>query len=297
MTQSRLCLASLLLIVLVAAQACDNGATVLDGPDGAPRDAPSGAVDSGSGRSWCGRPDDLPCCPTWPSGPPDGSVATVIPVLEPPLVVAVDDATRTYVETGADAVVAIWRGVVDSGDPERPSRISLEVAGTGTLQFDIARPVADFPAPADGTTVQLSVAVVQYSTQTMALRLARADGTLIAALAGCADGPGGLRGPDLHTFLAPLSGGRGASVCREPEPVYVAGNWCYIGRTAHTLVLDGVGTPVERTATLRINVAGAQYDVTNHRYATQDDLGGPHVGGSCAPAIGAQCVFSAFAVE
>ncbi len=264
MTYLRPCLLASLLLVLLCAQACDNGATVLTGADGGAPDAPSGSLDAGSGRSWCGRLDDLSCCPTWPSGPPPGSVATVIPVLEPPLVVAVDDATRAYVATGADAAAAIWRGVVDSSDPMRPARISLEVTGTGTLQFDIARPVADFPALVDGTEVQLSVAVVRYSTQTMALRLARADGTLIAALAGCADGPSGLPGPELHAFLAPLSGERGASICREPTPQYVVGNWCYIGRTSHALVLDGIGTPIERTETLRVSVDAAQYDVTNH---------------------------------
>lgn len=255
------------------------------------------SADADGGVSWCGAADDLPCCEGSPSRPPgDMEVPFVAPMFEP--VRAADDATRSFVDTGALDVAVIWRGVTDSGDLERPSRVTLEVPPSSTLVFDFARAVADFPAIADGTALELSVAPPtdwpsSPPTSERTVRLARPDGSLIAAAGtGC----NRLSGGRLSALLAPFVGEPTPAVCREPSPVLSAGNWCYVGRTNYAVTLDGVAAPIAAGDTARVSVAGATYDFSNHRFAIQD-RGGPHAGGTCAPAIQALCSFSAYLVE
>jgi len=291
------------IVVIAAAHGCSGGVTVLDAPDAAAQDAATpdaAARDGGGAISWCGAPDDLPCCQGSPAVPPaDLSIIPFIPpVFEP--VQAADEATRAFIEMGGVDVPAVWRGVVESGDVERPSRVTLEVPSLGMLVFDFARAVADFPVLSIGAALIVSVARTEspyppavWDTRTV--RLSRSDGSLLAAAGtGCDIGVGGV--DPLPALFAPFVGALGVPFCREPAPVPSGGSWCYVGRTNVALALAGVATPIAPGDTARVSVGGASYDFTNYRFAFQDS-GGPHVGGTCLPGIQPLCAFSAYAAE
>jgi|GEM_PF-2684176 len=289
--------AQLAAIVLIAATlGCSSGVTVLDTQNAAARDG-GGAI------SWCGAPDDLPCCQGSPAVPPAdlSTIPFIPPVFEP--VRGADEATRAFIEMGGVDVPAIWRGVVASGDVERPSRVTLEVSSLGMLVFDFARAVADFPALPIGAALTVSAARPEspYPPDMRdwgdgrTVRLSRPDGSMLAAAGtGCDVGIGGA--DPLPDLLRPLVGTRSVPFCREPAPVTSTGRWCYVGRSNFALALDGVATPIAPGDTARVSVGGASYDFTNHRFAFQDS-GGPHVGGTCLPGIRPLCAFSAYAAE
>jgi len=251
-----------------------------------------------AGESWCGLADDLPCCKGTSGGVPPAersAVVTIAPV--PEAVRAADDLTRAFVETGATDVTAVWRGVTESGDAERPSRVTLEVPAVGTLRFDFARSVADFPTVADGAELTVTATSAERrgtNPNGAAVRLARADASLLAAVAGCTSA---VEVVQLSPTLAPFAGQAGDEACREPTPLWPAGNstWCYVGRTDRELVLDGIASPIAAGETARVSVGAAMYDFTNHRFAVQD-LGGPHTTTGCLPALLPLCAFSAYSV-